>query len=136
MKYKEHHLIAVYWTLKRGYWNSGLMADSRMMREDYVKCYAWKWMWFPICSFKGEDDQEWMRMKVEIYKVLKEDMPYIDSLEWHPDRYERIPVTTQSGMEVEIYHQDVHEEIPEWWYTDETKDKKRVITFPRKVLYH
>lgn len=72
-------------------------------------------------------------LKVELYEIKSEDMlARLDSLEWHPNWYKRIPVVTLDNEQIEIYHMplDKNHTLIQEWYLD-----KMVETVDNKYLY-
>jgi len=100
------NIIAVYGTLKQWYGNHSLMSWCNLIWKDYVKCYGITGKWFPIGDFKDNWNSRF-RLLVELYEVPTDVLPRVDALEWHPNWYKRIEVTTKSWRQVEIYNQYV-----------------------------
>ena len=98
-------LIAVYWTLKKWYWNHRLLEWATFLKEDFVPFLKIAGSWFPIAKFnfnsKLSDNEKYLL--VELYNVSEDMMPRIDWLEWHPNWYRRTPIQTTSWIDVEIY---------------------------------
>lgn len=94
--------IAVYGTLKQWYGNNRLMRNCKFLWTDFVPFTKIAGTWFPIAKFEWASNDK--LLKVELYEVSnQDDLSNIDSLEWHPNWYKRIPVTTISNKLVQIY---------------------------------
>lgn len=102
------HIIWVYGTLKKWFWNHWYMKNSKFIWEDSIKCYWITWIWFPKASFV---DNYWnsnsIDLNIELYEVSDEDLIDIDRLEWHPNFYTRFNTKTNSWKTIEIYTIDV-----------------------------
>lgn len=96
------HIIAVYWTLKKQYGNHRLIEKCEFIWEDLLPFVKIRWEWFPIADFVWA---MWDKLlKVELYKITDyETLQNVDRLEWHPNWYKRIEVTTASWKTVEVY---------------------------------
>jgi len=102
--------MAVYGTLKRGFWNNILIKDQQFEGTQFVKCYGITWSGFPIANFKKTEWVDPILLEVEVFNITDQKIiDQVDRLEGHPTRYERIVVTTEEWNKVEIYTQDVTE---------------------------
>ena len=109
--------IAVYGTLKKGFWNHPLMDGLEFIKKSFVKCYWITWGWFPTAQFKQlKNTDERILLEVEVYEIPNSSqgnnkLQQIDSLEWHPSRYERIQIKDEDEDIIEIYHQSTNSVI-------------------------
>lgn len=104
--------VAVYWTLKKWWWNHVLLHKAEFIWEAFVKCYWIHWRWFPIANFV-DNWKDSIELQVEIYNVDNGTLSELDRLEWanqwRDDWYSRIEVTTTEWNPVQIYSQNVSE---------------------------
>lgn len=93
---KDWNIIAVYWTLKKWFWNYWVMERAKgvFIREDFVEFTHIVSWWFPMIKFwKNEGVKKFI--KVELFSVPEEwIINSLDRLEWHPTFYKRKDVTT------------------------------------------
>src|SRR5690606_10963772 len=102
--------IAVYGTLRRGYSNNGLTSGSELIGKGItVDSHSMYASGIPYVMEKGGDS----RITVEVYEVPENQVPRIDSLEGHPDWYQRreTPVELENGEVIDawLYFMDVSE---------------------------
>jgi gamma-glutamylcyclotransferase (GGCT)/AIG2-like uncharacterized protein YtfP len=99
---KEKHLLFVYGTLKRGFWNHYLLDREEFIGEAETKeKYAMYVSGIPYVV-KGEPVS---RIKGEVYRVSSETLKLIDRLEGHPNWYRRELITVKvldRGKEREV----------------------------------
>ena len=102
---KEKHLLFVYGTLKRGFWNHSFLEGEEFVGEAETKeKYAMYVSGIPFVV-KGEQVST---IKGELYRVSSETLRLIDRLEGHPNWYRRelVPVYVWEGgrkKEVQAY---------------------------------
>lgn len=100
----EPKLIAVYGTLRKGYYNHYLLEDSQFVRGDIVAGYDMHALARFPAVLKGSHT-----VGVEIYRVESEEvLRRLDWLEGHPTFYRREPVKTEGteseeGLHCEMY---------------------------------
>lgn len=90
--------IAVYGSLLKGFGNASLMGDSPLLAVDEVEGYEMYSLGYFPGIIPGDG-----KIKVEVYEVNETTLRNLDRLEGHPFMYERVPVKTVNGLEVEIY---------------------------------
>jgi len=82
---KDRELVFVYGTLKFGYSNSGFLTNSEIVGRAETKrrysLYEWD---LPYLTNKPNH-----KVKGEVYRINKQTLMYLDSLEGHPYLYER-----------------------------------------------
>lgn len=86
-RFKKDTLVAVYGTLKKNGGNDGLLSGQEFVGKGKTH-YK-----FPMVSrgipYVIDDKGKGYQIKVEVYKVSKECLARLDSLEGHPRNYER-----------------------------------------------
>lgn len=110
----DNNIVAVYWTLKKQYWNHRVMESAKweFLKETYVEFSRLTWTWFPYWKFTPWTGKF---LKVECYNVPEEwVLNYLDRLEWHPNFYRRKEVPTIGWEMVVIY-----ESVWDIWDTSE-----------------
>jgi len=125
-------LIWVYWTLKEWYWNSYLLRGAVKLRDDFAKIQALSWSGFPVATFTDTSAGEsWHAiLKIEVYEVIDEQMlSNLDRLEWHPNWYRRMEITTHNWLQIEIYNMPDTQWLKDTWLTDQKIDGLDVYNF-------
>lgn len=108
----EKHRVAVYGTLKRGYGNHRLLADSEFIGKAKTEdAYPLLVNGLPYLYDKvgvGE------RVRLEVYDVDDETLDSLDSLEGHPTFYERrkIWVSMDDWSKSECWVYFINQELP------------------------
>ena len=108
----EKHRVAVYGTLKRGYGNHRLLADSRVhWQSQDRRCLSFARKWVTYLYDKvgvGE------RVRLEVTDVDDETLDSLDSLEGHPTFYERrkIWVSMDDWSKSECWVYFINQELP------------------------
>jgi len=93
------HKVAVYGSLRQGYWNNWVLGDSPLLTMGVTDpIYTMTADSFPFVNEGGDT-----AITVEVYEVNDRVKANCDSLEGHPTFYKRTPVTLQCGLEVEMY---------------------------------
>jgi len=126
--------MAVYGTLKKGFWNHLLIKQQNFIWKDFVKCYWIKGSGFPIGDFKTnkERKEDFIRLEVEIYNITdSEILANVDRLEWAPDRYQRVKLISENKKTIIVYTQNLPNEIDKSTLV-EIKEKKN--HYARKTL--
>ena len=82
------HMLFVYGSLKRGYYNNTLLDDATYIEaaRTIARDYHMVDVGFPMVSRMDEPGQ---RISGELWSVPDDVLPNIDSLEGHPHWYER-----------------------------------------------
>lgn len=77
--------IFVYGTLKKGYWNSPILGDSKLIKKHIVKGYKLLDNGFPVAVPSEKDS-----VSGEIWEIDPDvTLPRLDRLEGHPHMYVR-----------------------------------------------
>ena len=105
--------IAVYGTLRRGWGNNRLLADSKFVDAGKTKVkYTMYASGIPFVS----SHKPTSNIHVEVFDVPEEDVPRVDGLEGHPNWYQRRPIQVilDSGEETtaELYFMDGERGLP------------------------
>lgn len=84
----KKHLVFVYGTLKKGYYNNRLLDGQEFVSEATTKP---KYRLYNLGSFPGliEDNETGKAIKGEIWRVEERVIPRLDRLEGHPHFYRR-----------------------------------------------
>lgn len=122
-------LVAVYWTLKKWFWNYRVMerANWKFIWEDYIQFNKLDSFWYPMITL-GNDTNTYL--KVELFEVNKEWITWqLDMLEWYRENsqfnlYNRVKTKTLNWLDVWIY--EINNDInnnKEKYYTHNEWDK-------------
>jgi gamma-glutamylcyclotransferase (GGCT)/AIG2-like uncharacterized protein YtfP len=83
--FEETPYVAVYGTLKRGFWNNHLLADSEFVGEGYT---VGKYELFDVGFPYAVPSKKGLPLKVEVYRVPSpEVLEALDFLEGYPEHY-------------------------------------------------
>lgn len=105
-KTDDKKMIFVYGTLLKGEYNHNLMTSSRFIKYgETLPGYDL----FDLGAYPALAEGGSGAVKGEVYEVAREDLKLIDSLEGHPDWYERKQVALKDGSVVETYIMPRHD---------------------------
>lgn len=101
-------LVFVYGTLKKGFGNHTLLANSKFLGTDVVKDHTL----IQSPGFPYMVESEGSQARGEVYEVDERIVRYLDALEGYPTHYQKKEIRTEGGREVFTYYLD-----PERWDT-------------------
>ena len=125
---EEGDVIAVFWTLKKWFWNHSVMERAEWIpidKEAYVEISSLRWIGFPIANFIASPEGETKHLlSVELFKVSKKGITWpLDLLEGYPTHYKRVRVPVlNSDLEVIQNNWAIIYQINSISYTDAKKD--------------
>lgn len=82
------HLLMVYGTLKRGFYNHRVMGDAKFLGECITRGFVMRDLGSFPCVTKGDST-----VLGELYELTDEQFQYCDRLEGYPSFYNREQVT-------------------------------------------
>jgi gamma-glutamylcyclotransferase (GGCT)/AIG2-like uncharacterized protein YtfP len=95
----KKELVFVYGTLKFGFSNSGFLLDSEIIGRAETKRRYSLYEWDLPYLIKEPNH----KVKGEVYKINKQTLSYLDSLEGHPYLYERQKIkVTLNGKKKDV----------------------------------
>ena len=94
MTESDRHLVFVYGTLKRGQRNAYYLAAAEFVDEFVTSDKFWMYEFddYPAVCEQGSD-----AIHGELYRVTDAQFASLDELEWYPDFYQRIVISTEFG---------------------------------------
>ena len=101
-KQDKFALIAVYWNLEKESSIKEVLWDSEFVKNDYIHFNKMSWTWLPLIDIDLTEMSKKM-IEVALYKVDRFTARNLDELKWHPFRYKREKVLTESWIPCEVY---------------------------------
>lgn len=121
-------IVAVYWTLKKWFHNHIVMEQAKwvFIKNDKIPFDKIDSIGYPRIKFNKHSNKF---INIELYQVQDSGIPYLDSLEWYTpwgqyNLYNRIELTTESGLKVSVY--EIVNDIED--YSDEYLDYENTTT--------
>jgi gamma-glutamylaminecyclotransferase len=112
-------LMFFYGSLKRGYWNNRLLANSEFVGDAKT---VDKFKLIDLGSFPGMIGDGQANVRGEVFDVPDADVPRLDMLEGHPNFYKRTPIKVELDgkiVDVETYilqgRQGRYQDIGDFW---------------------
>lgn len=117
--------IAVYGSLKKGYWNSRLLEGSELLAEGMISGYKLYNSGFPVAT-----PSEGTKITVEVYEVDEKTLAALDRLEGNGSMYNRTDAVAHVGEDAEIQCQ-VYVGGPRWSFNhmEECKSRDGIYTW-------
>jgi gamma-glutamylaminecyclotransferase len=119
----EGELYAVYGTLKRGFPNHRILADSEFLGRDWTDP---EFIMVDLGAFPGVIPAGCDAISVEVYRVDRETELKLDRLEGYPGFYQKIVVDTKFGSAwMYILDGEMFSHLPRihggYWYRTRTQ---------------